>query len=165
MLTSNEKLEYLVDRYSDTILRLSFSYLKNMHDAQDVCQTVFVKLITTDNTFADTEHEKAYILRVTANTCKDILRSAWRNRTCTLEHCADIVSPNMDDESSLLWAVGQLDTKYRTVIHLHYYEGYKAHEIAKIMSVPTATIHTRLIRGRERLKKILGGEDYGYTPV
>ena len=159
-MEENGNVEYWVDTYADTILRLSFSYLKNVQDAQDVSQTVFIKLLTTNQRFKDKEHEKAYILRMTVNVCKDILKSAWRKRTCTMEHCGEVVSPDTNDDNSVLWAVNQLDTKYRTVIYLHYYEGYKAKEIGKIMSVSVGSVHTRLVRGREKLKKILEGEGY-----
>lgn len=157
-MNKNENLEYLVYTYADTILRFSYSYLKNLQDAQDVSQTVFVKLLIAKQNFKSKDHEKAFILRMTANVCKDILKSSWRNRTCTMEHCGEIIAPNEDDDSSVLWAVNQLEDKYRCVIYLHYYEGYKAYEIGKIIGVPTPTIHTRLVRGREKLKKVLGGE-------
>lgn len=159
-MNTNAQLEYLINAYADTVLRLSYSYLKNLQDAQDVSQTVFIKLFTAKKSFKNKEHEKAFILRVTANVCKDILKSSWKNRTCDMEHCSEIVAPNDKTDNSILWAVNQLDDKYRTVIYLHYYEGYKANEIGKIIGVPTPTIHTRLVRGREKLKKILGGESY-----
>lgn len=157
-MNSNAQLEYLITTYADTVLRLSYSYLKNLQDAQDVSQTVFIKLFTTKQIFTSKDHEKAFILRVTANACKDILKSPWKNRTCDIEHCSEIVAPNEETDNGILWAVNQLDDKYRTVIHLHYYEGYKANEIGKIIGVPTPTVYTRLVRGREKLKKILGGE-------
>lgn len=157
-MNANAQLEYLINTYADTVLRLSYSYLKNLQDAQDVSQTVFIKLFTDKRIFTSKDHEKAFILRVTANVCKDILKSPWKNRTCDIEHCNEIVAPNEETDNSILWAVNQLDDKYRTVIHLHYYEGYKANEISKIIAVPTPTVYTRLVRGREKLKKILGGE-------
>lgn len=159
-MNANEQLEYLVNTYADTVLRLSYSYLKSVQDAQDVSQTVFIKLFKAKKTFKDKDHEKAFILRVTANVCKDVLKSSWRNRICDIEHCGEIVVTNEETDDSILWAVNQLEDKYRTVIHLHYYEGYKANEIGKIVGVPTPTVHTRLVRGREKLKKILKGERY-----
>ncbi len=158
-MNQNEHLEYLVNSYADAILRLSYSYLKNLEDAKDVCQTVFIKLITNEQSFKTKEHEKAFILRTTANVCKDILKSAWRKRTCNIEHCGEIVAPT-EEEDSVLWAVNQLPDKYRAVIYLHYYEGYKASEIAKIVGTPTATVHTRLVRARKQLKELLEGEQY-----
>ena len=80
-----ERADYLARTYADAILRLSYTYLKNTHDAQDICQTVFVKLLTEPRDFESPDHERAYILRMAANACKDLLKSPWRQRTCTLE--------------------------------------------------------------------------------
>ena len=77
--------ERLVADYSDLILRLSYTYLGSIHDAEDICQTVLIKLITTAPGFSSKEHEKAWVIRVTANTCKDLLRSAARRRTVRLD--------------------------------------------------------------------------------
>lgn len=155
----NERAEYLAQTYADAILRLSYTYLKNTHDAQDICQTVFVKLLTEPREFESTAHERAYILQMAANACKDLLKSPWRKRTCELEACAQVPAPESGD-GAVLAAVNQLPAHYRAVIYLFYYEGYQAAEIGAILGVPTATIHTRLARGRAKLKDILGG--YGY---
>nr|WP_326185516.1 sigma-70 family RNA polymerase sigma factor [uncultured Oscillibacter sp.] len=158
-MTLNERAEHLAQTYADAILRLSYTYLKNTHDAQDVCQTVFVKLLTEPRTFESAEHERAYVLRMAANACKDLLKSPWRKRTCDLEACAEVPAPEGSD-GSVLAAVNALPANYRSVIYLFYYEGYQAAEIGGILGIPTATVHTRLARGRARLKEILGG--YGY---
>ena len=154
-----EQAERLANTYADAILRLSYTYLKNTHDAQDICQTVFVKLLMEPREFKSPEHERAYILRMAANACKDLLKSPWRRRTCDLEACAQVPAPETSD-GSVLAAVNQLPAHYRSVIYLFYYEGYQASEIGEILGVPTATIHTRLARGRTKLKELLGG--YGY---
>ena len=151
--------EYLAEAYADVILRLSYTYLKNTQDAQDVCQTVFVKLLTEPRQFESPAHERAYILRMAANACKDILKSPWRRRTRPLEEGLQVPAPAAED-GSVLSAVNTLPPHYRAVIYLYYYEGYAAGEIGKILGVPTATVHTRLARGRARLKDILGGTDY-----
>ncbi len=151
--------EYLAETYADAILRLSYTYLKNTHDAQDICQTVFIKLLTEPREFESREHERAYVLRMAANACKDLLKSPWRKRTCGLESCMEVPAPEAAD-GSLLAAVNDLPPHYRAVIYLYYYEGYQAAEIGAILGVPTATVHTRLVRGRARLRKLLGGADY-----
>ena len=89
----NERARELVDRYADTILRLSYTYLKNTHDAQDICQDVLVKLLTEPRTFESPDHERAWVLRVTANACKDLLKSAWRKRTCGLDESLEVPAP------------------------------------------------------------------------
>lgn len=154
--------EYLANTYADAILRLSYTYLKNTHDAQDICQTVFVKLLAEPRSFESPAHERAYILRMAANACKDLLKSPWRKRTCGLEACAEVPAPEPED-GSLLAAVNDLPPHYRAVIYLFYYEGYQAAEIGKILGVPTATVHTRLARGRAKLRELLGGTAYERT--
>ena len=155
----NHQAERLANAYADAILRLSYTYLKNTYDAQDVCQTVFAKLLPEPREFDSAEHERAYVLRMAANACKDLLKSPWRKRTCGLETVLEVPAPEAGD-GSVLAAVNELPAHYRTAIYLFYYEGYQAAEIGKILGVPTATVHTRLARGRARLKDILGGMDY-----
>lgn len=154
-----EQAERLANTYSDAILRLSYTYLKNTYDAQDICQNVFVKLLTEPREFDSPDHERAYVLRMAANACKDMLKSPWRKRRCSLDSCLEIPAPEESD-GSVLEAVNQLPAPYRTVIYLFYYEGYKAEEIGRILGIPKATVHTRLARGREKLKPFL--EEYGY---
>ena len=158
----NQRAEYLAETYADAILRLSYTYLKSTHDAQEICQTVFVKLLTEPREFDTADHERAYILRMAANACKDLLKSPWRKRTCGLEACAEVPAPEPED-GSLLTAVNDLPAHYRTVIYLYYYEGYQTAEIGKILGVPTATVHTRLARGRAKLRELLGGTAYEQT--
>ena len=149
--------EYLVYTYSDLILRLSYTYLKSTHDAEDICQTVFLKYLTAGQTFRDREHEKAWIIRTAVNTCKDVLKSGWRTRTCNMEACAEVAAPEMQDDS-LMTAVQSLPDKYRIPLYLHYYEGYKTHEIAEMLGERPATINTRIDRARGKLRTILGGK-------
>ena len=156
-MTIQQRAEYLANTYSDAILRLSYAYLKNTHDAQDVCQTVLVKLLTQPRDFDDPGRERAYVLKMAANACKDILKSPWRSRICDLSACAELSAPEAPD-GSLLAAVQELPPRYRAVIHLFYYEGYPAADIGRILGIPTATVHTRLARGRTRLKELLGGD-------
>ena len=108
--------------------------------------------------FDTADHERAYILRMAANACKDLLKSPWRKRTCGLDACGEIPAPEAA-EGSLLAAVERLPTHYRAVIYLYYYEGYQTAEIGQILNVPTATVHTRLARGRAKLRELLGGCD------
>ena len=161
-MNTNEQAERLANAYADMILRLSYTYLKNTYDAQDICQTVFVKLLSEPRDFESAEHERASVLRMASNACKDLLKSSWRKRTCGLDTVLEVPAPEAE-EGGVLAAVNELPDNYRTVIYLHYYEGYQASEIGKILGVPTATIHTRLARGRARLKELLGGTDYERT--
>lgn len=161
-MNQTQRAEYLAETYADAILRLSYTYLKSTYDAQDICQTVFVKLLAEPRDFESPAHERAYVLRMAVNACKDLLKSPWRKRTCGLEACMEIPAPEAAD-GSLLAAVNGLPPHYRAVIYLYYYEGYQAAEIGAILGVPTATVHTRLARGRARLRELLGGTDYEQT--
>lgn len=154
--------EQQVETWADTILRLSYSYLKNTQDAQDICQTVLLRLLTSAPEFESQEHEKAWVLRVTANACKDLLRSPWRKRTCELDACAQFAAPEEPD-SELLRTVQALPAKYRTVIHLYYYEGYSAQEVGEILGISANTVYTRLARARKKLKWELEENGYEWT--
>ena len=143
-------------------IRVACTWTGNLQDAQDVCQTVFVKLLAEPREFQSPDHERAYILRMAANACKDLLKSPWRQRTCGLEACEETAAPEASG-GDVLEAVNTLPPHYRAVIYLFYYEGYQAAEIGKILGVPTATVHTRLARGREKLRTLLGGMDDGQT--
>ena len=151
--------ERLVDTYADLILRLSYTYLNHTQDAQDICQTVFLKLLEKAPAFQSPEHEKAWIIRTTANACKDLLKSHWRKTSVPLEAAAAVPAPQAE-EGSLLAAVNQLPPQYRAVIYLYYYEGYSAKEIARLLGSNPATVSTRLRRGRARLKALLEQEGY-----
>ena len=151
--------ERLVYTYSDLILRLSYTYLKSTHDAEDICQTVFLKLLTSGQTFDSPAHEKAWIIRTTANACKDALRSSFRRRTVALEAAAATPAPEAPDHA-VLEAVMALPENYREAIYLHYYEGYSVCEIAGLLGQSEAAVAAHLSRGRRKLRTTLGGEYY-----
>ena len=151
--------ERLVNTYSDLILRLSYTYLKSTHDAEDICQNVFLKLLTSGQTFDSPAHEKAWIIRTAANACKDVLRSAHRRRTVGLEAAAAATAPPAPD-STVLDAVMALPEKYREAVYLHYYEGYSVCEIASLLGRSEAAVTAHLSRGRKSLRITLGGDLY-----
>ena len=111
-----QEAERLVETYSDLVLRLSYSYLNQTQDAQDICQTVFLKLLERAPDFVSSDHEKAWIIRTTANTCKDLLKSHWRRTTVAMEAASHIPAPELE-EGSLSAAVNLLPPKYRAVIY------------------------------------------------
>ena len=157
-----DEAERIVNAYSDLILRLSYTYLKSTHDAEDICQTVLLKFMTNEKAFDSPEHERAWIIRVTANACKDLLRRLQRCHTVCLEDVAEIPAPQVP-ESDVLEAVMALPLKYREAICLNYYEDYTAREIGKALGQSVATVNAHLSRGRKKLRTILGGEYYEKT--
>lgn len=150
--------ERLVQTYSDMILRLSWTYLKSTQDAEDICQTVFLKLLTGGTVFDSSEHEKAWIIRATANACKDALRASHR-RCVGLEAVAETAASEAPD-STVLDAVMALPKKYREAVYLYYYEGYSVREIASMLGQSEAAVSAHLSRGRKSLRGTLGGEFY-----
>ena len=153
--------ERLVGEYSDLILRLSYTYLGSTQDAEDICQNVLLKLITS-LPFASAEHERAWVIRVTANACKDLLKSAARQRSVGLEALEGFDPPDalaqegfLSQESPVARAVRTLPLEQREAIHLHYYEGYQIADIARMTGASSAATAKRLSRARETLRTIL----------
>lgn len=147
----------LVTMYADMILRISFSYLKQTCDAEDICQTVFLKYLTTAPEFESTEHEKAWIIRATVNACKDHLKSAYFRRTAPLEEAAAMAAPTVPD-SGILDALKSLPKNYRISLYLFYYEDYSAGEIAEILGKRKSAVEQYLSRGRRKLRTYLSHE-------
>ena len=144
----------IFSRHAKTVYRLSYSYLASPHDAEDATQAVFMKLVTKPRTFEDEEHEKAWLLVVTANYCKDLLKSAARTRTAEMP--PDVRDGRASAETSdVLEAVMALPPQYKDCVYLHYYEGYKTDEIAKMTDTPPSTIRNRLRDARALLKNAL----------
>ena len=155
-----QEAERLVNAYSDLILRLSYTYLKSTQDAEDICQTVFLKLLSGGETFQSREHEKAWVVRTAINACKDELRS-FRRRTVPLEEAPEAAAPE-PPQSDVLEAVMALPGKYREAIYFFYYEGYSIDEIAALTGRSGAAVSAHLSRGRKKLRELLGGR--GYEP-
>lgn len=150
-----EQAERLVERYADMLLRIGYTWFSNLPDAQDVCQTVLLKLLEAPRSFPDPEQEKAWVIRVCVNVCKNMKRSAWRRKTVALEEGAALTTAPPAWEDSILPLVQALPLKYRQVIYLRYYEEYRVEEIARILGVKPALVSTHLARGRARLKNMM----------
>ena len=151
--------------HGNTVYRLALCRLQNLQDAEDVYQDVFLRLLEQEAEYWDAERTKAWLIRTALNRCADLHRFRLRRPILPLEkvpgYAAAVDSALADDLSAAeLWAaVAHLPEKLRTVVHLHYGEGYSTEELAAMLGVPAATVRTRLYRARERLKKLLGGVD------
>lgn len=152
-LTGDEYIEKAVKTYSKSMLNAAYSLLRSVPDAEDAVQDAFVKYIQKAPSFKDADHEKAWLLRVTINISKNMLKASRRKDLPVYE---DI--PYLQDNNEVLQCVMCLEEKYRTIIHLYYYEDYSIKEIASILSLPRATVGTRLSRGRNILKTMLKGD-------
>ena len=153
-----------VRRYSGMILRLCFTYSLGRADAQDICQNVFLKLLQSDRRFDSEGETRAFIIRITINECKDVLKSGWRRRSVPLDELIEREVPFLPEENTgVLAAVQRLPIKYREAVYLYYYEGYNAEEIAAMVGAKPAAVRQRLARARKKLRKEL--EDSGYERV
>lgn len=157
-MRSEREVNTAIERYGDTVQRLCLIRLKNHADTEDIFQTVFLKYALWDAPFESEAHEKAWLIRVTLNACKDLLKSFFRSRTVSLEGLPDLAAQAAPEYSPVLEAVLALPQKYRDVIYLHYYEGYTAAEIGSILKKNTNTVYTILSRAREQLRETLGGD-------
>ncbi len=156
-MAADERVGILIEKYGDMILRLCYTYHKNMPDAEDSAQDVFLKILEKLPEFNDEVHEKAWMIRVTINTCKSRLRWFSLRRASSID---DVDIPVMDkygDDRGVLEAVMALPERFRTVIHLYYYEEYSTPEIARLTGRPETTVRSDLHRARKRLKAVLGG--------
>lgn len=142
------------ERHLDMVYRVALNWFRNPADAEDAAQTVMLKLWQADTEFADEEHLRRWLARVTLNVCKDMARSPWRRRTVSLE---DLPEPAFSDEErrSVYREVMALPGKYRVPLYLYYYEGYNVAEIGELLRLNASTVQTRLARARTKLKTTL----------
>lgn len=149
----------LYDQYATDVLRVCYFYLSDREKAEDVCQDVFVRLMTT-HPLLQPGREKSWLLKVALNRCRDLWRGAWLKRvilggpTFELIPAPDEFS-RRDDQQAMMAAINQLPATFKEVILLHYYQGMNIAEIAQMLELPEGTISSRLSRGRKKLESIL----------
>ena len=129
-MRSEQEVNNAIERYSDMILRLCMVYLKNSADAEDVFQTVFLKYTLHRKPFENTEHEKAWLIRVTINTCKDLIKSFFRGRTIAIADISDYAPGVRQEQYTVMAGVWSLPKQSPDVVYRHEYEGYAAPENA-----------------------------------
>ena len=159
-MRSEQEVDRAIEQYSDMIRRLCMIHLKNYHDTQDIFQTVFLKYVLSSVIFENEEHEKAWFIRVTTNACKDLLKSFFHTHVISIDELVDEPSVLSQSNTEVLEAVQSLPPKYKNVVYLHFYEGYTAPEIGKILGKNVNTIYTYLTRSKKILREKLGGEGY-----
>ena len=146
----------VINKYSNTVYRLAYSLVKNPHDAEDIHQEVFVKYISKQPFFENAEHEKAWFLRVTINQCKNLWKSAWKQRVIkSLDYDFEEEEASVGNEEWIIHVVKQLPVKYRVVIHLFYYEELSVEEMAQVLKEKPSTVRTQLTRARKKLRELL----------
>ena len=154
-MRTNAEIERVVNEYATMLLRVAYSQLNNRAEAEDTVQEVLLKYMEKAPIFQSEEHEKAWLLRVTVNHCKNHLASAWFRKRADLDEGI----PALDNaELEVVSAVAALPAKYRAVVHLYYLEGYSTKEIAEILHSRPNTVSSRLSRARALLAKALKEE-------
>lgn len=157
-MRSETDINRAIENYSDTVRRICMLHLKNYADTEDIFQTVFLKYALSTTEFESDAHEKAWLIRVTINACRDLLKSFFRSRTVSFHELPELPAPMDPDHREVLEAVLSLPSKYRDVVYLHYYEDCSAPEIAGILGKNTNTIYTWLNRSKQLLREKLGGD-------
>ncbi|MGG4033497.1 RNA polymerase sigma factor [Paenibacillus cisolokensis] len=158
---AESKIAEIYNRHVDTVYRVCFSMTGNKQDAEDVTQTVFIKLLESSKSFVDAEHEKAWLITAAQNRCRDLHRKWWRKKVVDLDVHAimgtdtDILQ-HRDVEENLR----KLPSMSRLILYLHYYEGYKLAEIANMLKLNLNTVKTKIRNARKRLKLEIGDDVY-----
>ena len=147
----------LVREYSDMLLRLACTRLPSVSDAEDAVQEVFLRLLTAPVSFRDAGHEKAWLIRVATNRCMDVHRGRSRHPSVQWEDVDQYCE--FPEQSEVLAELMNLPDPLKTVVYLHYIEGYKTAEIAQMLGITLHAVKKRMQRGRERLKLTLGEEE------
>lgn len=163
-ILANE-MSRMMDMYGNDVMRTSYMYLKDKQKAEDAFQEVFIKVLKKYETFEGKSNEKTWIIKITINVCKDMLRSSWLKRVLLTDKISlqskdtDIESKVIkNDENQLLfYEVLSLPTVFKDVIILYYYQGYGTAEISGILNIAEGTVRSRLHRARELLKRKIGG--------
>ena len=154
----NNDLDSLFVTYGDMIYRLALVRTRSAADAEDVVQEVFLRCLKSNPRFENAEHQKAWLLKVTVNCSKSLLGSAFRRHSVPEDAAGELTAETQESDPSVQEAVLKLPEKYRTAIHLFYYEDYSVKEIAALMRTTESTVKSWLHRARGMLRETLGGD-------
>ena len=156
MVDARERtLERLMKEYGDSVMRVCYLFLKDRQLAQDAAQDTFVKVWKAIDSLRTGDSEKAWIMRIAVNTCKDVLRSRYFrmvDRSISTDELPEAVSQDKVSDDTVLREVLALPDKYREPVVLHYYQELSTDETAAALRLPSATVRTRLRRARDLLK-------------
>ena len=151
-----DDIEAIYNRQVSTVYRVCYSYLGNRADAEDATQNVFLRLLRSGASFESGEHEKAWLIRVSANLCKDVLKASVR-KNVPLDAIPEPEAKPQEYDATLD-VVLSLDEKYKDVVYLYYYEGWSTDQISGALGKPPSTIRSYLSEARALLRERLGGE-------
>jgi len=153
---SSESIRELYERNFDTLYRVCYMYMKNIQDTEDAVHNAFLKAIETRKQFESENHEKAWLIRVASNICKNMLKAACRKNEPLNDNIPD---SNISNEAKeLLSELSKLPDKLKIPVYLFYYDGYSSEEIGQMLHISSSAVRTRLQKARERLRNVLGDE-------
>lgn len=153
---NKKNVEKIVRKYADLVYRVAYTILKNKSDAEDIFQDVFMKVCTENISFMSEEHEKAWLIKVTKNKCLDFLKKSCNKNKEELDE--NLVKEESNSNQYVVDEVMKLPEKYRVIIYLFYFEGYKISEMSQILEINESTIKSQLVKARELLKESLREE-------
>lgn len=151
-------IEAIFRRHVQTVYRVCYSFMGSAADAEDLTQATFMKLVDHPRAFESEQHERAWLIVCASNLCKDVLKSAQRTRVTAMPEQEPADTRAADPIDTTLDAVLRLPAKYKDVVYLHYYEGYKTDEIASLLGEKPSTVRNRLRDARALLREALGGD-------
>ena len=153
---TGKEIAEIYNRHVDAVYRVSYSFMKNKADAEDAVQETFLRLLSCGKVFENERHERAWLIVTASNICKDNLKKWWR-KTESIDDYSDTLAAQENPEDDVTRAILGLPAKYKTVVYLYYYEGYSTKEIAMRLGCSHGTVRSQLLRARERLNVLLGG--------
>ncbi|MDE6905358.1 MAG: sigma-70 family RNA polymerase sigma factor [Lachnospiraceae bacterium] len=153
-----EPVQKLIGQYQNNIYAAAFSICKNVQDAEDIVQETFIQYHTSKNQFENQQHIRAWLIRVAINKAKNVNHTFWRKNKVPLEDYMETLAFETPESKNLFETVMKLPEKYRTAIHLFYYEDYGVKEIAGILRISESNVKARLSRGRKLLRESLQEE-------
>lgn len=149
--------QQVVTQYAASLYRLAYSYCGNHPDTEDVLQEVYLKYLRCEIDFPAEAQRRSWLMTVTANECRDLLRSAWHRKRRFIEELPETAAPEADDQTQIHDAIASLPVAYRGVVYLYYFEDYDSAEIAQALGISASAVRSRLERARKQLKDLLGG--------
>jgi RNA polymerase sigma-70 factor (ECF subfamily) len=156
MVVDSSEFNRIVDKFADVVFRSALSFCGNKSDAEDITQNAFIKLLKSNVDFENDDHIRKWLIRVTANESKSLWRSFWSKKVISFQDLDYEPAYIESDKNEVFTEVMKLPEKYRTVLHLYYYEGYQCGEIASVLGISESNVQTRLMRARNMLKEKLG---------
>ena len=156
VVLNSSEFNRIVDKFADVVFRSALSFCKNKSDAEDITQITFMKLLKSKTDFESDDHIRKWLIRVAANESKSLWRSFWIRRVISFNDLDYEPAYNNPEKNEIFTEVMKLPEKYRTVLHLYYYENYHCDEIASVLGISESNVQTRLMRARKMLKDNLG---------